>query len=132
RIEPLRLVLAGFGQEGGVDFPIVAADELADLFLALDHHGERRRLYPSDSREEEAAVARIEGGHRACAVDANQPVGFRTRPSRVGQPGHLLVAAQLLEAVADRLRRHRLQPQALHGLAQWLDTPRELLDQPED
>ena len=116
-IEPLARVLAGLGQEAGVDFPVVAADELADLLLALDHHGQRRRLHPAHRGEEEAAVARVEGGHRARAVDADQPVGLGARTRGVGQALHLLVGAQLVEAVADRLRRHRLQPQPAHRLA---------------
>ena len=55
-VDPLGLVLAGLRQEGGVDFPVVAADELADLFFALHHHGHRRRLHPADSGPDEAAV----------------------------------------------------------------------------
>ena len=38
RVEPLARVLAGFGLEHAVDFPIVARDEFADFFFALDHH----------------------------------------------------------------------------------------------
>ncbi len=68
-----------------VDFPVVAADELADLLLALDHHGQRRRLHAPDRGQEEAAVARVEGGHRARAVDADQPVGLGARARGVGQ-----------------------------------------------
>ena len=82
-------------RKAAVDFPVVAADELADLLLALDHHGQRRRLHPADGGQEEAAVARIERGHGARAVDADQPVGLGARARGVGQALHLLVAAQL-------------------------------------
>ena len=68
-----------------VDFPVVAADELADLLLALDHDGQRRRLHAAHRGQEEAAVARVEGGHRARAVDADQPVGLGARARGVGQ-----------------------------------------------
>ena len=93
-IEPLAGVLAGLGREGGVDFPVVAADELADLLLALHHHRQRRRLHPAHGGQEEAAVARVEGRHGARAVDADQPVGLGAAARGVGQPLHLLVGAQ--------------------------------------
>jgi len=89
---------------------------LAYLLLALDHDRQRGRLHTAHGGEEEAAVARVEGRHRARAVDAHQPVGLGTAARRVGQAQHLLVAAQMRETVADGLRRHALQPQALHRL----------------
>ncbi len=113
RVEPLGVVAAGLGLEAGVDLPVVAADELADLLLALDHHRQRRRLHPSHRGQEEAAVARVERGHGTGAVDAHQPVGLGAATRGVGQRQHLRVAAQVGKTVADRLRRHRLQPQAL-------------------
>ena len=132
RVEPLARVVAGGGAEAGVDLPVVAADELADAFLALHHHGERRRLHAPHRRQEEAAVARVEGGHRARAVDADQPIRLRAGPGGVGQAVHLLVAAERLEAVADGLRRHRLQPEAPHRLTERRFPSRVLFDQAED
>ena len=88
----------------------------------------RRRLHAADRRQEEAAVARVERGHRARAVDADQPVGLGAAARRVGERQHLLVAAQVLEAVADRGRRHALQPEPLDRVLGL----RMLLDQPED
>ena len=44
------------------------------------------------------------------------PLSFRAARG-VGQALHLRIAAQLVKAVANRLGRHRLQPQALYRLA---------------
>jgi len=132
RVEPLAGIGAGSGGELGVDFPIVAAHELADLLFALDHHGQRGRLHPAHGGQEEAAIARVERGHGAGAVDAHQPVGFRPAAGGVGQALHLLFAAQAVKAVADRLWRHGLQPQALDGFVQRLGATCVLLDQAED
>ena len=114
-------------------FPVVAAHELADLFLALHHQRQGGRLHAAHGGQEEAAVARVEGRHGARAVDADQPVGFGAAARGAGQSLHLLVAAQVVEAVANRLRCHGLQPQALDGLAQAaLGAACVLLDQAED
>ena len=94
---------------------------------------QRRRLHAADGGQEEAAVARVEGRHRARAVDADQPVGLAAAARGVGQALHLLVAAQLLEAVADGLRRHALQPQAADRLVDRLLLAAGVLhDQAED
>ena len=132
RVEPLGGVLARFGAKGGVDFPVVAAHELADLFFALHHQRQRGRLHPAHGGQEEAAIARVERRHGARAVDADQPVGLRPAARRTGQARHLLLAAQALEAIADGLGRHGLQPQALDGFAQRFAAARVLLDQAED
>ena len=132
-VEPLALVLAGLGRELGLDFPVVAGHVLADLFFALDHDGQRGRLHPAHGGQEEAAVAAVEGGHRPRAVDAHQPVGLGAAACGVGQALHLLVAAQALEAVADGLRRHALQPEPAHRLVQLaLAAIGVLHDQAED
>ena len=52
------------------------------------------RLHAADGGEVEAAFLRVEGGHGARAVDADQPVGFRAALRRVGERQHLLVGAQ--------------------------------------
>ena len=36
-IKPLAGVRTSLGEKGGVDFPIITADELADFFFALNH-----------------------------------------------------------------------------------------------
>ncbi|CAM4124350.1 hypothetical protein ACAN107058_22940 [Paracidovorax anthurii] len=133
RVEPLAEVFAGLGVEAGVDFPVVAAHELADLFLALDDQRERGGLHAAHGGEEEAAVARVERRHGARAVDAHEPVGLGAAARGAGQALHLLVGAQVVEAVADGLRGHGLQPEAPHGLAQGpLGTAGVLLDEAED
>ena len=64
----------------------------------------------------EAAGLGVERGHRTRAVDADQPVRFGAADRGVAQALDLLRGAQVGESVADRLRGHRLQPQALHRL----------------
>ena len=115
-IEPAAGIFSGLGAETRVHLPVVARLEGADLFLALDEDRERRRLHAADRGEVEAAFLGIEGGHCARAVDAYQPVGFRTRLGGVGEREHVAVGAQLLESFADRRLRHRLQPEALDRL----------------
>ena len=121
--------MTGLRGKTGVDFPVVAADEFADFFFALDHQGQRRRLHPADGGQKEAAALRVKRRHRPRAVDADQPVGLRAAARGVGQALHLRIAAQLVKAVANGLRRHRLQPQPLHGFAQRLGTASVLLNQ---
>jgi hypothetical protein len=75
------------------------------------------RIFSSRSTTmDSVGVARVERGHRARAVDAHQPVGLGAAAGGRGQALHLLVGAQLLETVADGLRRHALQPQSAHRL----------------
>ena len=116
-VDPLALVLAGGAAENAFEFPIRAGFELPDFVLALDHQRQRRRLHAADRRQVEAAGFRVESGHRARAVDADQPVGFRTADRGVGQSLHLGAGPQLGKAFFDRLLRHRLQPQPLDRLA---------------
>src|SRR5205823_7474203 len=113
RVEPAALVGAGLGAEARVDLPVIAWCECLDLLFALHEDRERRRLYAANRGEVEAALLGIEGSHGTRAVDAHQPVRFRAALRRVGQRQQLAVRAQLREPLADRLRRHRLQPQAL-------------------
>ncbi|MCY1360620.1 hypothetical protein D9M69_472540 [compost metagenome] len=89
---------------------------MLDLLFALDHDRQRRRLHAAHGGEEKAAALAVEGGHGARAVDADQPVGLGAAARGVGQRQHVLVLAQAAEAVADGLRRHRLQPQAADRL----------------
>ena len=133
RVEPFAFVLAGLGSESTAYFPVVARDMLADFFFTLDHDRQSRRLHPTDRRQEEAAITRVECGQRARAVDADQPVGFRAAARRVGQRQHLRIGLELGEAIADRLRRHRLQPEPVDRLAdRGLGRACILNDQAED
>ena len=128
RIEPAALVGTGLRTEGRLDLEVGPRHELADPLLALDDDRQRRGLYPADGGQVEAAVTRVERGHRARAVDADQPVGLRAAAGGVGERQHLPVLAQRVEAVADRAGRHGLQPEA----ADRLPGVRMLDDQPED
>ena len=114
-IEPAAAVSAGDALEFAFDFPVVARDEGADAAFAFDHDRQCRRLHAAHRRLVEAAFLRIEGGHGARAVDADQPVGFRAAARGVGQRQHFMVGAQMGEAVADCGAGHRLQPEAADG-----------------
>ena len=115
-IEPAAGVLPRRRVERADDLPVIARHKLADLRLALDHDGQRRRLDPADGRFEKAAELGVERRHRPRAIDADQPVGFRPAVGGVGQRQHVLVCAQLCETFADGRRRHGLQPQPFDGL----------------
>src|SRR5204863_8420039 len=64
----------------------------------------------------EAALLRIERGHCARAVDADEPVGFRAAFRRVRQREQFAVASQILESFPDGGSGHRLQPKPLDRL----------------
>ena len=98
-----------------MDLPVILRDEVLDAVLTLDQDRQRRRLHAANGGEVEAAGLRVEGGHRARAVDANQPVGFRPAHRRVGQRAHGGVVAQLLKTLADGRGGHGLQPKAFDG-----------------
>ena len=115
-IEPASGVLAGGGIERADDFPIIARNELVDLLLALDQDGQCRGLDPANGGLEETAGLRVKRRHRARAVDADQPVGLRPAVGGVGQRQHVFVFAQPFESLADRGRRHGLQPEPFDGL----------------
>ena len=131
-VKPFGGVSARLRGKFGVDLKVIAADEFADLLLALDHHRQRGRLHPAHGGEEKAAVARVKSRHGARAVDAHQPVGLGAAARRVGQGLHLGIGAQMGKAVADGLRRHGLQPQAADWLAQRLGATGVLLNETEN
>ena len=116
-VEPLAGVFATGAGEGGGNFPVGARVELADLVLAFNNQRQGRGLHAADGGQVETAGLGVEGGHRARAVDADQPVGFGTADGGIGEAAHFGARAQGVEAVADGLRRHRLQPQAFDRLA---------------
>ncbi|MCE3247341.1 MAG: hypothetical protein K0R41_1166 [Geminicoccaceae bacterium] len=128
RIEPSAGVLTGLGTEAAVHFPVVTRREGADLVFTLHEDRKRGRLHPAHRSEVEAALLRVEGGHRARSVDADQPVGFRATLGGVSERQQLPVGAQLGKSLADRLLRHRLQPQPLD----WLLRARVLHEVAED
>ena len=131
-VKPLGGVSARLRGKFSVDLKVIAANELADLLLALDYDRQRGRLHPAHRGQEKPPIAGVEGGHGARAVDAHQPVGLGAAARGVGQGLHLGIGAQMGKAVADGLRRHRLQPQAADGLAQRLGATCVLLDETEN
>ena len=136
-VKPLAGINAGLCGKTGVNFPIVATDKFANLFFALDHHGQGGGLHPTHGGQKEATVARVEGRHGPGAIDADQPIGLAAAAGGVGQALHLGVAAEFVKTIADGLRRHGLQPQAFDGLAEGLKSARlgaarVLLDEPKD
>jgi hypothetical protein len=119
RVEPAPAVFPCLRQETRAHFPVFARAEIPDPFLALDQYREGRRLHAADGRLEESAFARsiVECGHRARAVDADEPVGLRAALRGVCERQQLAVGAQAREPIADRTLSHRLQPEPPHGLA---------------
>ena len=109
-------VFARLGGERAVNLPVILRHEFLNAVLTLDKDRQRRRLHPADGGEVKPAGLRVEGGHGAGAVDADQPVGFGTADRRVGQRTHGRVVAQLRKAFADGGGRHGLQPKAFDGL----------------
>ena len=99
-----------------MDFPILFRDEAFDLLFALHQDGQRGRLNASDRREMESTGLRVESGHGAGAIDAHEPVGFRTAHRRVGERLHRFTGAECGKTFADRRRGHGLQPEPLDGL----------------
>ena len=77
RIEPAPGVFPGLGSEAAVNLPVVAWLEGANFLLAFDQDRECWRLHPSHGGQIETTFLGIERGHRARAVDADQPVGLR-------------------------------------------------------
>src|SRR5260363_118966 len=82
-------------------FPIIAGDKAADFVFALDDNRERRRLHAPDGRQKKTAVLAIEGGHRARAVNPDQPVGLCAAARGGGERLHVPVAPQPFKRVID-------------------------------
>ncbi len=127
-VEPTSFINAGCAHEFRAHFPIVARHEILDLFFSLNHDRQGWRLHAPDGGQVKAAFLRIERSHRACAVDADQPIRFAAAACSIGQRQHFTVFAQAHKAIANRGWRHRLQPQALDRLFGF----RILRNQPEN
>ena len=56
-VEPLGGVSACSHLEAAMNLPIVAANELANLFFAFHHHRQGWRLHTADGGQEEATFA---------------------------------------------------------------------------
>ena len=84
-IKPASLVLAGLGLKRGVHLPVIARDKILDRLFALYHHRQSGRLYAPDGGQEKSTALRVEGGHRARAIDAHQPIRLATAGGGGGQ-----------------------------------------------
>ena len=62
------------------------------------------------------AALGVKRGHRARAIDADQPISLGTADRRIGERQHVLAVAQRGKALFDGSRGHRLQPQPLNRL----------------
>ena len=94
-------------REGRDDIAVVFGDEVADREFAVDEHGERRGLHPSDG---EVLVDR-----RGCtrARDSCRPASRRGCARARRRPEVVFAAGlQVREAVANRFRRQRRDPEA--------------------
>ena len=95
------------------DPPVVARVEIPDLEFTGVNHRQRRSLHASDRSDVAGARTEHAFRDRAGAVDPDQPIALAPGAGGVGQALHLGAVAQALKAFADRLRRHRLEPEAL-------------------
>src|SRR3954447_1058206 len=66
------------------------------------------RLHPPDRRNIPRSRAEESFRDRARPIDPDQPIAFAARACGVGQALHLGAIAEVLEAISDSLRRHRL------------------------
>src|SRR5581483_5996142 len=113
--------------EGRVDEPVRLRREGLDLALALDDHRERRGLHPAEGDDAaDPGTAAQRRGPRG--VHADEPVGLAARARRPLEVRELPPRAEPLEAVPDRLLRHRADPEPLDRLVD----PGELVDVGED
>ena len=101
---------------------------MTDFLLALSHDGQGRRLHTTHRCLEKTTILAVECCHGTRAVDANQPVRFGAGSRGSLQRLDRIIGAQRRKSIADRGLRHRLQPQALHGLVD----PSILLDVAKD
>src|SRR5262249_13139472 len=110
-LEPEALVAR---VEARANEPVRLRDERLDLALATHDHGGRRRV-PAAQRDAPADPCAAADRRRAGRVHADQPVGLRAGAGRGLERLELVARAQPREAVADRLLRHRRDPEALDG-----------------
>ena len=95
--------------------PVRLRYESLDLALALHDHRERRRLDASE-RDDAADPSAAADRRRPGRVHADEPVGLGTRTRRCLERGELVARPQPLEALLDRLLRHRGDPEPVDRL----------------
>ena len=103
------------------DFPVVAAHELADLFLALHHQRQRGRLHAAHGGQEKPPSRLNAVMARVPLMPTSQSASGRLRAAWA-RPA-ICCSVRCVKAFADGLRRHALQPQALDRLARGTGLP---------
>ena len=98
-----------------MDFEVWCGLEGLDFRFASGEDRKRRSLHASGSGDVESAVTRVETGQRTGGVEPDEPVGFGAALRGIGEREHLFVITQFVPGFGDRVLRHRLHPQALHG-----------------
>ncbi len=115
RIKPTTFIQACRGDEGRSHFPIVTWLKTSNFFFAFKHDRQGRCLHTPHWCFKKSSVLTIKGGHSTRAIDAHQPIRFSTGARSRLEGLHRGVRTQILKGVSNRVLRHRLQPEALHG-----------------
>ena len=98
------------------DLEIGARFKVADTDFALAEDREGGCLNAAHRRELKASALRIEGGHRPCAIDTNEPVALAATNGGVAQRRHFSAGPEGAKAFANGFGGHALQPEAANGL----------------
>ena len=115
-IEPTPRIFARCSTKFADDLVYLARFELQNFSLAVHDDRQRRSLHAAKRSDRASTAAAEPQRKRTRRVDADQPVCFVPAPRCAGERLHLSVGAQSVKAVANRLRRHRLQPETLDRL----------------
>jgi len=127
RVEPLRGVGVIRRREGRRHAPERARYVREHLELLVDEQREGRRLHAARRPRARLLAALQALGERARRVHADQPVRVRAALGGLCEALELLAGHQLREAAANRILRHRLQPEPLDRLAR-LEVARDLAE----
>ncbi len=102
--------------EAALDPPEGGRAEGEDLQLPVHQHGQGRGLHPACGPGVLLGAGLHPPGQGPGGVHSDQPVCLRAASGGVAQAIILGAGPQILEALADGLGGHRLQPEALAGL----------------
>ncbi len=84
-VKPTSGIGSGLCLECGVDFEVGLCLERTDFLFPFDENGEGGGLDATGGCFVEPPFSGVEGGEGACAVDSDQPVGFRAAEGCVGE-----------------------------------------------
>ena len=116
RVEPGGAVALARVLEAALDPPERLRHVRQDLELAIDEQSQRGRLNAPRRPRRLLLAAGEPLGERPRRIQTDQPVGIGAALRRCGEPVELFARQERLEASADRVRRHRLQPKPPDGL----------------